>query len=492
MGSGGALDFTDLDGDLDLDGLRATATGCEFLICEKAPGNGARLEYLGLKDNKRAVGAVVEVRAGPAYRRIFWTGDATVVGVGAREWVDVVRVTWPNGVIQTELDLELSSQSFVDDTGELLGPFTQEAGLVGSCPFLYAWNGETYTFISDVLGITPLGLPMAPGMLVPPDHDEYVLVTGEQLRERDGELRLQFTEELREVSYLDRVRLDVVDHPADTAIYPDERFTFPPFPKPHTHSVREPLVPLAAIASDGRDWAGELALADDVHAVPFTNLAPQFLGLASPHTIDLTFDGEAIAQAQKLRLVFTGWFFWSDASVNMAAARTPGVDFVPPILSVPVAAGASGEQAWRPLGPPVGFPAGKTKTMVIDVSGQIDPADPRIRVFSTLRLYWDRIVLAVDGDDAPLVVRSLEASSAELWQRGFSEPLPAQRADLPERFDWERLASAPRWNQHPGNYTRYGQVLELVSEIDDRMVIMGAGDALTLVFDAGQLPPVAA
>ena len=491
LGRGAPLVFADLDGDLDLDGLRPTQTGCELLICTESAGRGARLEYLGLKDNKRAVGAVVEVRAGPAYRRIFWDGNATVVGVGDREWVDVVRVTWPNGVVQTELDLELSSQTFVDDTGELLGPFTQAAGLVGSCPFLYAWNGEAYTFISDVLGITPLGLPMAPGLLVPPDHDEFVLVTGEQLKERDGELRLQFTEELREVTYLDRVRLDVIDHPADTAIYPDERFTFPPFPAPHTHSVRAPLAPSSALGSDGRDWSAELSTADDVHAVPFTNQAPQFLGLATPHTLDLTFDGQAIAGATKLRLVFTGWFFWSDASVNMAAARTPGVDFVPPILSVPVP-GGQGAEAWRPLGPPVGFPAGKTKSMVIDVSGQIDPADPRIRVFSTLRLYWDRIVLAVDDDDAELRVVALEPQSADLWRRGFSEPSAAERDDLPERFDWERLAPQPRWNQHPGDYTRYGDTLELVTAIDDRFVIMGAGDALTLVFDATALTPLAA
>jgi tetratricopeptide (TPR) repeat protein len=488
LGSGAPLDFTDIDGDLDLDGLRATADGCEFFLCSQATGNGARLEYLGLKDNKRAVGAVVEVRAGAAYRRIFWDGDATVVGVGARKWVDVMRVTWPNGVIQTELDLELSNQTFVDDTGELLGPITQDAGLIGSCPFLYAWNGETFTFISDVLGITPLGLPMAPGMLVPPDHDEFVLVRGDQLKEKDGLLELQFTEELREVTYLDRARLDVVDHPTNIAIYPDERFTFPPFPKPHTHTVRAPLSPTVALGSDGRDWAPELAKVDDVHSVPFTNLAPQFLGLATPHTLDLTFDGEKIADAKKLRLVFTGWFFWTDASVNMASARTPGVEFVPPLLQVPDP--ANGPDAWRPIGPPVGFPAGKTKTMVIDVTGQIDPTDPRIRIFSTLRLYWDRIALAVDDDDAPLSVYALEPVRAHLWRRGFSAPTVSKRADLPERFDWDHVAAMPRWNQHPGNYTRYGDTLELLGTIDDRFAILGAGDALALSFDGSALPPV--
>ena len=41
--------------------------------------------------------------------------------------------------------------------------------------------------------------------IVPPDHDEYVLVRGDQLVPEDGRYVLQFTEELREVTYLDRL-----------------------------------------------------------------------------------------------------------------------------------------------------------------------------------------------------------------------------------------------------------------------------------------------
>ena len=47
------------------------------------------------------------------------------------------------------------------------------------------------------------------------DHDEYVSIPGEALKERDGEYEIRVTEELREVSYLDQITLQAVDHPAD-------------------------------------------------------------------------------------------------------------------------------------------------------------------------------------------------------------------------------------------------------------------------------------
>jgi len=156
-----------------------------------------------------------------------------------------------------------------------------------------------------------------------------------------------------------------------------------------------------------------------------------------------------------------------------------------------------GQGGWRDTGPPVGFPAGKTKTMIVDVTSMLDRADPRIRVATTLRLYWDRIVLATDADDAPKTITEIACTGANAWRRGFSDPLDslppgeANPANKPERFAWESLARDPRWNQHPGLYTRYGECRELVGAVDDRFVILGAGDALTLRFKALDVPALA-
>lgn len=458
-----------------------------------SPGHGIRLGLAGVKDNARGIGAIVEVSSGGLYRRSYARGGSLFIGLGDKAEAQVLRITWPNGVVQNVTHQPAGADLIV----------VQKKGLVGSCPFLYTWNGTEYTFVSDVLGITPLGLPMAPGMFVPPDHDEYVLVTGEQLVAREDAAGvwydLQVTEELREVTYLDQARLIVVDHPVGTEIYPDERFCFPPFPGEHTHiaeSIHAPvrarevdLTPGGPGAEGGRDWAPELAAIDGDYAAPFVHFEGRFQGLARPHMLELEFDPADLKDAERLRLLMTGWFYWTDASVNMAAARTPGVDFVPPIFSVP---DATSETGWRELGPPFGFPAGKTKTMVADLTGQLDPADPRVRIFCTLRLYWDSIRLATDGDDAPMTTNELEPHHAELWERGFSKPVRLFGDHELEWFDWNELERDPRWNQHPGRYTRLGDVTPLLLEPEDQFVILGAGDALHLSFDASSVAPLAA
>jgi len=487
LGGGRDLLVRDIDrpdpyAPLTLEVMQLTDEGLVAISPTNAAKNALLLKFVGQKDNRQAVGAVLEVRAQDLYRRVYLRGEAAIVGIGDRPYADVVRVSWPNGVVQQELDVEAGVQFFLDNSDFGVQP----EGLIGSCPFLYTWNGETFEFISDVIGITPLGLPMAPGMLVPPDHDEYVLVRGDQLvPDENDELVLQFTEELREVTYLDRVRLDVVDHPAGTAIYPNERFKFPPFPEPHTHVVERVAKVRKATGSDGADWTAELRDRDSVHPVPFERLAGQYLGLAEPHWLELEFDPADVKDAKLLRMVATGWFFWSDASANVASAATPGVEFIPPVIEIP---GPDG--TWVPAGPPVGFPAGKTKTMVIDVSEILNREDPRMRLGSTLELYWDCIELATCDDDAGLITSSMEPIGTRLWSRGFSEGQVPDRQDLPLFFDWDKVAMEPRWDQHPGDYTRYGAVGPLLTAVDDQYVIMGSGDALTLRFDASKLPPV--
>jgi hypothetical protein len=473
----------DLDADFDYDLVRIVASGIEVHRGEKPAGRGVLLGFRGRKDNRRGIGSVVELRAGPVYRRLYWRGEYELVGVGAGERVDWVRILWPNGVFQYDLRGEIGDWRANKDSEQGL---LQVDGLVGSCPFLYAWNGSAFGFVTDVLGITPLGLPMAPGRLVPPDHDEYVLVRGEELVEKEGFLDLALTEELREVTYLDALHLIALDHSSDTEVYPNERFCFPPFPEARLHVLRGPLAPVRVTGSDGGDWTRELSEIDSRFAAPFTPAPGQFLGLASPHFLELEFDPQAIARAGEgpLRLALTGWFYWTDASANVAAARDPSQEFVPPTLQVP-----DGRGGWRDILPPIGFPAGKTKTMVIDVGEILDRSDPRVRIASTLRLYWDALRLFA-GEDSPCTSARLDPISARLWERGFSDPIEDPRPHQPQRFLWERLASIPRWSQHPGLYTRLGDVLPLLGSIDDRFVILGSGDALSVRFDARSLPPL--
>ncbi|MFN0009984.1 MAG: FG-GAP-like repeat-containing protein [Planctomycetota bacterium] len=487
LAGSGAPACADLDGDRTIDLAFAAADGVELRRGEPTGNRAALLVFGGLRNNRRALGSIVEYRAGPIYRRIYWRGEPVLAGVGPADRIDVLRITWPNGVVQTNLDVDLGSPGGVDDPDAAFRGITEYEAQFGSCPFLYSNDGEKVVFVSDVLGGTPLGLPAKPGVLVPFRHEEYVLVRGDQLAPKDGVLELHLTEELREVTYLDAARLIAVDHPAGTRIYPNELFCFPPFPEHRLHAVADSIAPARATGSDGREWAEELADVDDRHAAPFVLEAKQFAGRAKPWYVELAFDPAAVARAQKLRLVMTGWVYWSDATANMASAGE-GLEFVPPTLEIP-----DGNGGWKVAGPPVGFPSGKTKTMVVDVGSILRRDDPRIRLATNLRLYWDQIALALDADDATRETREAGVASARIWGRGFSAPLEATPHDdggaRPERFDWNVLAKQARWNQTPGLYTRYGDCTELCTAVDDRYAMVGAGDALTLRFDAALFPP---
>jgi hypothetical protein len=496
----------DVDSDGALDVLTMAQAGACLIRGDRDVAPTRTLLVLrGRKDNRFAIGAVVEIRAGTTYERRFVRRPDQHFTFPPGDVPPIVRLTWPNGVVQYPLQSKDDEDVLllpplhdenpvltlpVDPRTELRLLIEQKKGPPGSCPFLYAWDGAKYRFITDVLGATPLGLPIDEKVFVPPAHDEFVRLAPDQVKAVDGEYRFQLTEELREVTYLDRAQLWVVDHAADVELHPEERFCFPPFPPKRIHAMKHVVGLAKAVDQDGVDWTEALARVDDTPAIPFRPVGEVFRGIATPSVLELTLP-EAAKTAKRVRLLMTGWLQWGDASVNLASAKNGSIEFVPPIFSVPDDHGG-----WRDCGPPVGFPTGKTKTMVLDVGDLLNRADPRLRITTTLELYWDAIRVALDDDatpangDAPYTVTKLEPKSAALSFRGFSEPT-ARRPDQPQLFDWDHLEPFARWDQHAGMLTRFGDVQPLLGDVDDRFVILSAGDAIDLRFDASTIPPPA-
>ena len=107
---------------------------------------------------------------------------------------------------------------------------------------------------------------------------------------------------------------------------------------------------------------------------------------------------------------------------------------------------------------------------------------PQLRLRTNLEVYWDSIEWAQGLPDAPLKVTRLDPSLADLHYRGYSVVNQAN-ASSPELPDYNRIASSRQiWRDLEGYYTRYGDVRELLAGIDDRYVIMNAGDEITLAF----------
>ena len=130
--------------------------------------------------------------------------------------------------------------------------------LKGSCPYLFAWDGSKFDFVTDVLWPSALGMPL--GIMAgeklfafPNSTDEYLKVSGNSVKPRNGCYELNFTTELWETPYLDNIKLMVVAHPDSIDIYINEKFTPPPYPPFRIYRVSNKISPIGAIDNLGND-----------------------------------------------------------------------------------------------------------------------------------------------------------------------------------------------------------------------------------------------
>lgn len=472
----GALATADFDGDGKTDLISVDGEGVlrRFLNATPSMHRFLSVSLTGVKNAKLAAGSEVEVKAGASYQKQTYQGVPLVFGLGARTGIDTVRVTWPNGLIQNE-------------TGQAPGvlAITEAPRLSGSCPMIFTWNGERFEFVSDVLGVAPLGASAGDGTYFPVDHDEHVQIPRGALAMENGFYEVRMTEELREVAYLDAVRLIAVDHPENVEIFVNDKFQDPPFPDLRLYGVERRIPPVAARDEAGRDVLAAVLARDRIYPDGFPRDAA---GIAGRHHLDLDF-GNAAPDGRAI-LVLSGWVDWADGSTFLAAAQRPegaGGGLEMPRLLVKDEAGR-----WVTAIASMGIPAGKPKTIVVDLSGAFRSASREIRIETNLCVYWDEIFLAEETQEPEQVSTPLAGASAELRHRGFSRPLIHPERKQPESFDYPSWMPVSMWNPTPGFYTRYGDVVPLLSEVDDRMVIMGSGDEVRLLFDAKALPPLSA
>jgi hypothetical protein len=148
------------------------------------------------------------------------------------------------------------------------------------------------------------------------------------------------------------------------------------------------------------------------------------------------------------------------------------------------------EGQWKTVYDDMGMPSGKPKTIAVDL--HFLSASRKVRIVTSLCVYWDEIFLS-EGASEPEVHQSVAPlASADLHFRGFSEARIHPQRKQPDTFFYANVTPTSFWNPTPGLYTRYGAVRELLLDVDDRPVIMGSGDEVSLRFAANTLPPLPA
>ena len=469
----------DVDGDGRPDVVLRSGGALTLWHNDSRRGASLRVGLRGRVSNRGGVGAKVEMRAGSLRSRIETyaaspaPGASDVIfGLGARPQADAVRVLWPSGVLQAETSGGAANSALAGrlDVEEL-------DRKPSSCPFLYAWDGTRFAFVTDFLGGGEMGYLVTPGTRNSPIPEEYVRIPGDRLVARDGRLELRVTNELEEALFLDRLQLIAVSHPAGTEVYPNAglKETAEPFV---LFKTRAPRALIAATDDRGRDVRDALAQVDRQYADGFALDAIR--GYAAPHGLVLTLPPAA---AGRRLLLLTGWTDYAFSRDNVAAAQR-GLAMTPPSLQVEEARGG-----WRTIVADIGFPSGRPQTVTVDLTGKLPPGATRVRINTTMRIYWDQVVV---GESEPAIeaqLARLEAAKADLRWRGFSEETAPDGRE-PWTYTYDVVSRLSPWKLLPGRYTREGDVRPLLARTDDLFVVSRPGDEIALSFDASALPPL--
>ncbi len=520
-----------ITGDFDNDGatdLLITQSRQPAVLLRNEGGNQnhwLRLALKGLNDNKSAIGTKVEVFSGGNRQKFEIYGSNgflgqnspyLTVGLGDSKEADIVRMLWPTGVLQDEIQVAGDKQQDIleiDRRGS-------------SCPTLFVWNGERYEFVADMLGAAVVGHWVGPGQRDIPRPVEYIKIDRNMIREKEDPrpsgtwtghpaqvapttsdqrpttvLSFRFMEPLEEAVYLDQVRLLAVDHPANVDVYPNEYFASnPPYPEFKVVVSKDARPPGGAWDDQGHDVLPDLLAHryfGDFELTPF-------LGFAKPHT--LTLDLGAPYAGGPLWLLLHGEVEYFSAN-SMYAASQAGIQAISPYVEV---LGANGEG--KRVVDDMGFPAGGPRTMTADLTGKLPTGTRKIRITTNLQVYWDSILISRTPQDQNLHSTQLRHPERSRSSGGAKDlpaihtrltSIPLLRADLEShgyplkiegtppgnvQYIYEQTSATGPYTRPAGTYTRYGDVLPLLTSTDDKLAVFGSGDEVRLDFDPSHLP----
>ncbi len=470
-----------ITGDYDNDGatdLLVTQNHGPAILLRNEGGNKnnwIRLSLKGLADNKSAIGTKVEVFSGGNRQKFEIAGSNgylgqnstdLVVGLGEEKQADVVRMLWPGGVLQDEIEVAANKTQ----------PYIEMDRRGSSCPTLFAWDGHHYELVADMIGAGVIGHWVAPGERNIARPTEYVKIDRNQLREKDGKLSFRIMEPMEEVVYLDQVKLLAIDHPSGFDVYPNEYFASnPPYPPFKVVTSRDAKPPAAAIDDHGHDLLPDLLkhkYVGDFQLEPFkgfTKMHSLYLDLGEPY------------RGGPLWLLMHGEIEYFTAT-GMYAANQAGIQAIAPYVEV-----LDSKGKWTRVIDDMGFPAGGPRTMTADLTGKLPAGTRRIRISTNLQIYWDSILIDRTPQNQSVRITPVELKNADLGFHGYPRQIESQPPGV-VKYVYEQVSRTGPYARQAGTYTRYGDVRPLLAGADDRFAVFGSGEEVALDFDPSALP----
>ena len=458
--------------------------GGKPMIMRPGPGRAGKFMTLSLsgkskvadqmRSNASGIGVKIAARVGDrwiatdTYPHTSSAGQSVqpvAIGLGGADHADFVRLTWPEGLLQTELNLAAATNHAIEETQRQ----------TSSCPVLFVWDGDRFTFVSDVLGVGGIGFATGRDEFAPPRPWENFLLPPNAIKPRDGRLMMKLTEPMEEACYLDSAKLIAWDLPPGWSMTLDERMaTNDPQPTGAPRFYRHEMRPMHAM-NDRNEDVTRLILSADHSAAPVGAVDSRYIGRTGEHVLTLTFRDAIDAYAGAPMLLADGWVEYP-YSQTMFAAWQAGAAYDPPTIE------ARNERGdWVIVLEKFGYPAGMPRQMSVPLLREKLPKNTReIRIRTTQEIYWDRLSIAF-AEPCPQAGRiELPLASARVNDAGFAGRTTA--AQRRPSYDYDRRA--PLWDarHQAGFYTEFGRADELLAQADDALAIFGPGEEVHMEF----------
>jgi hypothetical protein len=377
---------------------------------------------------------------------------------------------WPTGVLQDEIEV----------AGNREVPYLELDRRGSSCPTLFVWDGRHYELVGDMIGAGVVGHWVGPNERNVPRPAEYIKVDRNTIHLKDGKLSFRLMEPMEEAVYLDEVKLLAVDHPSGFDVFPNEYFASnPPFPAFRVIESSAAKLPAAARDEHGHDLMPKLRAHEyfgDFELLPFH-------GFTKTHSLELDL-GEPYQGGPLVLLMHGETEYFTATSVY--AAHQAKVEAIAPYVE---ALGPDGK--WRRVLDDMGFPAGGPRTMTPDLTGKLPIGTRKIRITTNLQVYWDNILIDRTKQNGPVRLTPASLVSANLNFYGHPRQIEGEpRGNV--KYVYEDVSPTGPFARQAGDYTRYGDVLPLLTSFDDRFVVFGTGDEIALEFDPSKLPALPA
>ncbi len=349
-----------------------------------------------------------------------------------------------------------------------------------SCPSLFIWNGTTDVYVAEVSNHGWLGYmnyitddPEWPIVYWRNNPWDYIPLDGTQLQARNGYYEMTLLQKWNEIFYLDAAYLMVVDHPSDVNVYSTmvEQYLDPAYMGKIYTVSKTPSSPLSAVNEKGENVLPQIQTIDDVFTPGVNGIQSQSWDNMSWNR--LTLDLGDLSDAEQIKLVVRGIVDWGSADdYNTWIGKFFDPDNPVPagtqITPAPYIEVKDANGTWVRVQEDRQFPIppdAVARTFVVDLTGLFLTDDYSIRISNFWNVTFDYI-----GVDTSSEVNST-----------------IQRVD-PYANLYKVFSSG---SASSGNFTRYGDVTELVLNEDDMFVIGRQGDEVSLLFPVADLAPLA-